>query len=130
MNRIWAANFKYQTIEDLPDPIFGGKTVSEITNMMMYAFLMEHIMSYTFGIFRTYELALRGESNDQGVESAPIETILRYIEITVDFIIFFWLIVHFIHMSKDQLNDTPFLSYWILIDSIIMFFTLPYVKLV
>ena len=68
---------------------------------MMYAFLIEHIMSYTFGIFRNYELDLRGKPNDNGIESAPIETILRYIEISVDFGIFAVVIMHFLHLTAD-----------------------------
>ena len=86
-------------------------------------------MSYTFGIFRNYELDLNGQPNENGIESAPIETVLRFIEISVDFIIFTFVIVHFLHLTVDQVHDQPFLSYWILIDSVIMFFTLPYVKL-
>jgi hypothetical protein len=87
------------------DKIFGGTSVNNVTEYMMYAFLLEHVMSYTFGIFRNYELDLRGEPNDNGIESAPIETGLRYVEISVDFVIFTFVILHFLHLTFDQMHD-------------------------
>jgi len=84
-------------------------------------------MSYLFGIFRNYELKKSGQPNKYGIEQAPCESRLRFIEIAVDFIIFALIIIHMIKMPKDHLYTVPLLTYWILVDMIIMFLTLPYV---
>ena len=101
LNTTWAPNFEYNVQEDESDKIFKAASVNSVTRYMMYAFLIEHLMSYTFGIFRNYELNLRGEPNENGIESAPIETVLRYIEISVDFAIFTVVIMHFLHLTAD-----------------------------
>jgi hypothetical protein len=45
-------------------------------------------MSYIFGHYRAYELKHRGKPNQYGLESAPRESILRWVEIIVDLLIF------------------------------------------
>lgn len=97
--------------------------------MFMYIFAGEHIMSYCFGMYRDNELKKRGVSNDHGVESAPCESKLRWIEIFVDFTIFGGVIFYVMTLTPDQRHNLPFCIYWLLVDMVIMFFTLPYTKL-
>lgn len=86
-------------------------------------------MSYCFGMYRDNELKKRGVSNDHGVESAPCESKLRWIEIFVDFTIFGGVIFYVMTLTPDQRHNLPFCIYWLLVDMVIMFFTLPYTKL-
>lgn len=51
---------------------------------------------------------------------------LRGIEIIVDLVIFVFVIFHLSDMTPEQRMNIPFLHLWIIIDNIIMFFTLPY----
>jgi hypothetical protein len=83
-------------------------------------------MSYFFGMFRSWELKNKGTPNNYGIETAPCEKILRFIEIIVDLVIFVFVIFHLSDMTPEQRNNIPFLHLWIIIDNIIMFFTLPY----
>jgi hypothetical protein len=95
----------------------------------MWVFAGEHIMSYSFGMYRDKELKRCGISNKYGVESAPCETRLRFIEIFIDFTIFGLVIFYVLTLTPDQRHNLPFCIYWLLVDMVIMFFTLPYTKL-
>lgn len=83
-------------------------------------------MSYLFGMYRDYELKKDGKPNKYGITIASCESKLRYIEIVVDLLIFVYVIIHLVAISKEELNDMPFLNFWMVTDCIIMFFTLPY----
>lgn len=86
-------------------------------------------MSYSFGMFRDYELKNKGKPNKYGVETAPCESILRMVEIFVDFTIFGCVIFYVLTLTPSQRHNLPFCIYWLLVDMVIMFFTLPYTKL-
>lgn len=86
-------------------------------------------MSYSFGLYRDNELKNKGVSNEYGVESAPCESRLRMIEIFIDFTIFGGVIFYVMTLTADQRHNLPFCIYWLLVDMVIMFFTLPYTKL-
>ena len=103
-----------------------GKSQSMI---FMYILIGEHIVSYLFGIFRDYDLMKNGEPNKYGIEFAPKESCMRIIEIIFDLAIFIWCAVYIIGLSKEEFNALPFLNFWIMIDMIIMMFTLPYTYL-
>ena len=94
--------------------------------MIMIVLLTEHIVSYLFGIFRDFEIKKNGKPNKYGIESAPIEFRLRVIEVIADLIIFIFILNHFTSLNQEQFNDLPLLNYWMLVDMIIMFLTLPY----
>ena len=94
--------------------------------MIMIVLLTEHIFSYLFGIFRDYEIKKRGKPNKYGIESAPMEFRLRVLEVIADLIIFIFILNHFTSLNTEQFNDLPLLNYWMLVDMIIMFLTLPY----
>ena len=94
--------------------------------MMMIVLLSEHILSYLFGIFRDYEIKRHGKPNKYGIESAPIEFRLRCLEVIGDLIIFIFILNHFTSLNEQQFNNLPLLNYWMLVDMIIMFLTLPY----
>lgn len=83
-------------------------------------------MAYLFGVFREYELLKKGKPNKYGITTAPCESILRYIECLIDAVIFIYVFIHLFTLTAEELNDMPFLNFWMLIDCIIMFFTLPY----
>ena len=108
------------------DSNFLGIKNADFSNILMIVLLVEHVMSYTFGIYRDYELKHKGTPNKYGITTAPCESRLRYIEIFVDFVIFVIVFIHKFGLTEESFNDMPFLNYWILIDCIIMFLTLPY----
>jgi len=94
---------------------------------MIYILAIEHVVAYSFNIYRIWEIGKYGEINDQtGVKSAPNETKLKYVEIFMDFILFIIFISHFFMMSNDEFNDCPLNFIFILVDVIIMFVSLPY----
>jgi hypothetical protein len=61
--------------------------------LLIYMLIGEHFFSYLFGIFREYDLRHNGEKNKHGIESAPRETKLRYLEIIVDLALSIWIMV-------------------------------------
>ena len=105
---------------------FLGMKNEDYSNLMMIILLIEHIMSYSFGIYRDYELKNKGTTNKFGIVTAPCESKLRYIEILVDFVIFVLVFLHMFVLTIEELNDMPFTNFWILTDCVIMFLTLPY----
>mmetsp|Transcript_39558 Transcript_39558/g.60445 ORF Transcript_39558/g.60445 Transcript_39558/m.60445 type:complete len:423 (-) Transcript_39558:1026-2294(-) len=129
LTRNWATNQGYGlSNQDFVEPVINlGMTVKSQSNFICVVLLLEHVMSYLFGIFRNYELKKVGQPNKYGIDSAPIESKLRFIEVAIDFLIFALIILHMVSMTSDQMHDVPLLSYWILVDMIIMFLTLPYV---
>lgn len=96
--------------------------------MLVWVFFGEHIMSYIFGLYRNYEIQHIGKPNEVGIETAPCERKLAFIELLVDCIIFGGSIYHLTTNTKAQIHDQPFVNYWIIIDMTIMLFTLPYVN--
>lgn len=133
LDRQWSAVQKYGSYVE-PDPIgaalkIGNLDPYQIGRLFMYIFAGEHIMSYSFGMYRDYELKERGKSNEHGVESAPCESRLRCVEIFVDFTIFGCVIFYVLTLTEGQRHNLPFCIYWLLVDMVIMFFTLPYTKL-
>jgi hypothetical protein len=116
LNNSWAQNFGYN---------------KEQNNSQVWFFILlgEHIGSYLFSLYRSWELKTKGETNSYGIETAPCESYMRYFEIFVDFIIFGAVIFYASQLSVEEYNEQPFLTYWISFDIIIMFFTLPYTKL-
>lgn len=110
------------------DKLFGNKSHHEISEFILWTYLAEHIMSYIFGIIRTSELTHGGTPNKYGIESAPIESKLRWVEVIVDMTIFGVTLYHLATLTKAQLHDQPFINYWIIVDMTIMFLTLPYVN--
>lgn len=86
-------------------------------------------MSLTFGYIRDKEIKEKGKANKYGVESASCESILRIIEILVDFTIFGATIYFVATLTPDQYHNMPFCIYWLIVDMVIMFFTLPYTML-
>lgn len=83
-------------------------------------------MSYSFSVFREWEISHYGQTNKFGIEYAPKEFCLRIFEILADFGIFIFTVIHFTNITNNELSDAPLLYYWIIIDMIIMFLTLPY----
>jgi hypothetical protein len=61
--------------------------------LLMYVLIGEHFFSYMFGIFREYDLKHNGQKNKHGIESAPRESFLRWLEIVVDIGISIWILV-------------------------------------
>lgn len=134
LNRRWQENFGYMnlkkedgvTLQTTRDVMGLGLSYAAHSELIILILLGEHIMSYFFGMFRSWELKNKGEPNSYGIETAPIEKVLRIIEILVDLVIFVFVILHLSDMTPEQRNNIPFLHLWIIIDNIIMFFTLPY----
>jgi hypothetical protein len=56
---------------------------------------IEHVFSYCSGIFKTWELATRGEPNEKGIETAKVGRILYWVEIFIDVVIIVLIVIHF-----------------------------------
>ena len=67
----------------------------------MMVLLVEHICSYLFGIFRNIDIKKNGKPNKYGIDSAPIETKLRMIELVADLIIFILILNHFTALTSE-----------------------------
>lgn len=72
-----------------------GLTQREFTEVIFLVLFLEHIFSYTSGIFKAWELKTRGEPNEKGIESAKIGKILYWIEIVIDVLIIVLIVIHF-----------------------------------
>jgi len=121
---MWATKQGYGTLKSTG--IFGGTTL-EASKTMIYLLGIEHIIAYCFNLYRMYEIGNYGKIDDQtGIQSAPNETRLKYVEIILDFIIFVIFIAHFFMIGNDEFNNSPLNYIFILVDVIIMFVSLPY----
>ena len=125
LNEQWGQSFGYN--KELE--VAAGSSGSTNNKAWMFILLGEHIVSYLFSQYRAWELKSKGTTNSYGIETAPCETYMRYFEIFADFIIFGALIFNASQWTTQEYNQQPFLTYWIVFDVIIMFFTLPYTKL-
>lgn len=94
--------------------------------LLMYILIGEHVFSYLFGLYREYDIKHNGQKNKHGIESAKVETRLRYLEIVVDIALSIWILVAMLNQSREEFNSLPFLNFWIMIDMVIMLITLPY----
>ena len=56
-------------------------------------------MSYFFGLYRNFEIKNLGKPDDNGIEFAPCEKKLRYVEVIVDATIFGIAIYHLSTMT-------------------------------
>jgi len=54
---------------------------------------------------------------------------LKIFEVVVDLAIIIMFLVHFKDMTSEEFHDLSLLNYWIVVDLILMFFTLPYTYL-
>lgn len=98
--------------------------------IFIYVLIGEHFVSYMFGIFREHDLQKNGKKNPKnGIEFAQRESYLRGFEIIFDLGIFIWATIYIIGLTNEEFNSLPFLNFWIMIDMIIMMFTLPYTVL-
>ena len=100
-----------------------------MAELLIYVLMGEHVVSYSFAMFRDWELGKYGKPNSAGIESARIESKLRFFEIFIDTIIFVIVALYILGGSNDDFHDAPLLNYWIAIDCVIMFLTLPYTYL-
>jgi hypothetical protein len=81
-------NFKLENITD--------------DTLILYALLIEHIFSYCASIFRAIDIERNGKMDVNGIMRAKTETILSYIEIFYDCIIFGFALNFFMNA---ELND-------------------------
>jgi hypothetical protein len=84
LNQFWLEKKAYMTVGN-------GDTAT----LLIILLLVEHVMSYCFGIFRDYEIEKNGKPNKFGIEYAPTEFCLRIFEILVDFGLFVFIAIYF-----------------------------------
>jgi len=65
-----------------------------------------------------------------GIQRAPKETIIQIFEILIDSIILGFFMNHLISMDENDFHGQPLVHYWLIVDCIIMFFTIFYVYVV
>lgn len=126
----WSDELGYGLKNDSYDgPISGivSSSVTQNTKNIIYILLGEHFISNLFGIFRDREIAAKGKPNKRGIKTAPCESRMRIFEILMDSLIFIFGVLHILSLSKKQINNLPLYNFAIIIDVIIMMFTLPYV---
>ena len=105
--------------------IAEGKHDSSLN--ILWFLVFEHIFSYCSGLFRTWEVSKYGQMDVNGILRARREDMLKTVEIFIDCIIFGYSINHLVNLSEKDFHDLPYIHYWIIIDCILMFFTLAYV---
>lgn len=96
------------------------------TKVLMILLFGEHILSYLCDIFRSWEQEKYGKPNKYGIVSAKWEFRLKIFQLAIDLVIFVLILVHYSRMEAIHFHDLPLLNYWITVDMIIMFMTLPY----
>ena len=92
----------------------------------MVIMLIEHICSYSAGMFRVYDIAKNGKVDINGVKRAPRESILNNIEVFFDCILFGYIIKLMMDQESDEFHKCAYQTYWLIIDMIIMFCAQPY----
>jgi len=59
-------------------------------------------MAYAFNLYRNWELEKRGTPSKRfKIETAPVESVLKIIEIVVDLAIILFVLIHFIMQGKE-----------------------------
>ena len=92
----------------------------------IYFFLLcEHVFSYACHIFRQHDIKNNGKIDLNGILSAKAESLLKSVETFIDCMLFGYVLKHMFDI-RENIHDYPFFTYWIMIDLIIMFFTLGY----
>jgi len=86
LNNYWAESKSYGSL------VGGDEIISPM--LLMYILLGEHVMSYSFGIFREFDVKKNGVANNWGIESAKRESCLRVLEIIVDLILFVFILLN------------------------------------
>ena len=93
--------------------------------------MIEHIYAYITGYYRKWEIEKYGQMDLNGIYRAPKEYVMQVIEIFIDCIIFGYSINSLMKSDYESFHrEVPIIHYWILIDCILMFFTIFYVYLV
>jgi len=72
-----------------------GLSQRNFTEVVILVLFIEHIFSYSSGIFKAWELKTRGKPNEKGIESAKIGSILYWVEIIIDVLIIILIVIHF-----------------------------------
>ena len=94
---------------------------------IMNCLLIEHIVAYLCNSFRNYDIEKNGVPDTHGVYRAPTEWTLQTIESFYDCILLGYTMKHLIDMTHEQFHHEAILTYWIIIDCLLMFFIAPYV---
>ena len=115
----WTEIQNYGKDSNVKGALFG-LTVKQITTLFMYVLMGEHVMAYCFDMYRKHELKRHGRYNRFGVEYAPIESCLKFIELIVDITLATLIIIHFNTVSQKEFLDLPFLHFWIMVDVLTM----------
>jgi hypothetical protein len=102
------------------------KVMQENQVFILYCLFGAHIISYIFDIFRAYEIKKIGRPDINGVIRAPIEMTLQITEIFINCILFGFTIKNLVSVSNEELHHEAYYTYWIVIDSILVFTTQPY----
>ena len=104
----------------------GGNEDNGENKYICIVLIVEHFFSYISTYYRKYEIQQRGEPDVNGILCARNESYLRTLEIFVDCLIFGYIIKFFMDIGFAERHNQPFYFYWIIIDCLIMFCSLPY----
>lgn len=83
----------------------------------------EHIVAYVFGVFRKWEISKKGKPDVNGVIRAPKELVLQSVEVFFDCLLTGFVIKHMLSLTYEQFHMSSYMTYWIIIDCILMFTT-------
>lgn len=108
---------------------FANLPEKSTSMLFIYILIAEHTLSMMFGWFRDYDIKHNGEKDRYGIENAPREKQLQFLEVVMDVGISAWIIFTMVRYDSATFNSLPFLNFWIMIDMIIMLVTLPYTYL-
>jgi len=95
---------------------------SNYHDKVVLCLLIEHVLSRAATSFRYKEIHERGKPGADGVYTAPREQFLKFIEVFVDCILIGYIFNHMTALTDEQFHSQAFLAYYIILDTIIMFF--------
>ena len=95
----------------------------------MVILLIEHILSTCAAFFRKYDIQNNAKVDINGLKRAPRESFLSMIQVFFNCILFGYVAKLMSDQNADDFHHQAYVTYWIMIDIIIMFFTNPYIVL-
>lgn len=93
----------------------------------MILYISLHIFSYLVHYFRIHDIKLNGKPDMNGVYSARRETFISNVETFLICIVIGFTMKHMTDLSIEEFHYEGFLSYYLIMDSILTFFYKPFI---
>lgn len=99
-----------------------GKPMDKDKNLdiIIWALLIEHFLSYLIAYFRQYDIARNGELDIHGVPHAKRESVIGNIQSLLVCMIVGFSIKQLVMLDSDELRHQSYLYHWVIIDCLII----------